>query len=222
MNDRPLLAFLHVFKTGGTTASDWIDQVAAGCTCFIPRNPGHFQEASTEQDLDAFEIVRGHFEMRFAARVFRRPRIVFTLVRDPEACMLSALSHLAADKQGMLNPQRNHPRFERVDLDFLNSTLLLWRKRSGMQCWYFMMDRALNRHLYRASWRESILSSVMEGFARVDIVGITERLDDSLRLLAWRMRWPAPRNIGRARQSDAGRHRLPPIRQIGSTPPIGV
>ena len=38
---------------------------------------------------------------------------------------------------------------------------------------------------------------------------LTERLADSLRLLAWRMQRPAPRNIGIARESGAGRHPMP-------------
>jgi hypothetical protein len=50
---------------------------------------------------------------------------------------------------------------------------------------------------------------MLEEFDRVHIVGITERLVDSLRVLAWKMGWPAPRNVGNARSSRAGENPIP-------------
>lgn len=48
-----------------------------------------------------------------------------------------------------------------------------------------------------------------------DAVGITENIDDTLRLFAWKLNLPAPRNIPRARTSGAGKAPMPEeIREV--------
>ena len=54
-----------------------------------------------------------------------------------------------------------------------------------------------------------LLQSALGGLEMLHAVGITERLADSLRILAWYMRWPAPRNIATARVSEAGQQHMP-------------
>jgi SAM-dependent methyltransferase len=200
------LAFLHIFKTGGTAASDWIATRVPPASTFVPADPDDFLKTASSKDIDSFDLIRGHFSMFHAAPLLKRPRVIFTIVRNPEAQIMSALWHALSDARGGIDVERRmHRPYSKGALFEIAMVALRYRLQNGMQAPFLIKDF----NLLQARRRRETISSMLDGLASCHVVGLTERLADSLRLLAWRMQWPAPRNIGIARESGAGRHPMP-------------
>lgn len=201
------LAFLHIFKTGGTTTSDWISSHVPVDSTFVPAGPEEFFNTASSKDVDSFDLIRGHFYMCHAALLLKRPRVIFTIVRKPESHLMSALWHEFSHARGDIDVERRmHRPFSEGELFEIAKVALRYRlQKTGTQAGFLVMDF----NLLQTRRRRTIISSMLDGLSRCHVVGLTERLADSLRLLAWRMQWPAPRNIGNARESGAGRHPMP-------------
>ena len=97
---QPAACFIHVFKTGGTTISDWL--------C------GHYPVSAVPPDPDTYAanpaaydapLIRGHIYA--ADAIALKGRVLLTALRNPKAQIMSALWHLASHHATELN----HPRF---------------------------------------------------------------------------------------------------------------
>jgi hypothetical protein len=203
------LAFLHVFKTGGTATSDWIDSQTQDVSRFIPDDPTHFQAEGKR--VDDFDLVRGHFELRSALQVFKRPRVIFTLVRRPHECLMSQLWHRAEAERGAIDLEnRDHRQFRAGHTQALiRQAQAVREQKTGLQSWFFFLRPEMLPLIRVKRFRRDLEQSAVDGLRRISVVGVTHRLQDSLRILAWRMKWPAPPKAPIVRQSGAGGTKVP-------------
>ncbi len=165
--------FIHVFKAGGTSVSDWLCQHYP--ESIVAADPITFRE-NRDRHLSA-PLVRGHI----FARDVPKGRVMLTVVRKPEAQFMSALWHFAS---GATNDRRHLP-FDGRDLS--EQARLFTAEIDAGQSRFFDPN----------------------GLAGIDVVGLTERLQDSLRLFAWRLGLPPPREVAHARHSKAGNAPMP-------------
>ncbi len=219
--ERPL-GFVHLPKTGGTSTSDWIDQHVPVDRQFVCENPAHFVSVGRKLAIEKnipfdFQLIRGHFYLKdgykYAATFRNTSRFFFTLVREPEAQLMSLLWHIISTRGRNLTVGRDHAQVqvEGFMRDYIEVAESFEFEGSGSQCSYFLANP--DEPFWNGRKREHIEKDV-EAFKRqcldrIGLVGLNERLVDSLRLLAWSLNWPAPRNIGNARFSGAGGARLP-------------
>ncbi len=214
------LAFVHLPKTGGTSVCDWIDQHCSLEQQFVCNNAEHFRSVAAEKTGDAAylcqPVIRGHFDLfdglKYARLLRHELRLFFTIVRSPEAQLMSYLWHAVSQKLGLVEG-RNHPRveIEAYLSDYIEMAESLEFSPEGVQSSFFSCAA---RDMFKEGRSAPDLSTeclhAKETYlVGVHIVGLTERLHDSLRLVAWAMKWPAPRNLGKARMSGAGNCRIP-------------
>ncbi|HVX99908.1 MAG TPA: hypothetical protein VHA55_08975 [Pseudorhodoplanes sp.] len=130
--------------------------------------------------------------------------MIATVIREPAAQLMSLLWHLHAYETGRV-VGRTHPHAsESTHRDLLRWAMRCRYRRQGLQSkWFILDDQAWRRYRYPNDIAPVCLSAA-EGLARCHIVGVSERLRDTLRLVAWRMRLPAPRDVPHARNTTAG------------------
>jgi hypothetical protein len=193
------VAFLHVFKSGGTSVGDWLSEMV-GYPGFVPSNPEDFRRRRDESM--AHKLVRGHFYAR-DAQVVLSDRFVFTLIREPEAHMLSVLWHLHSRRRDRITGTQHVAYSPGQYFGLLREAIRRDVGFRSLQAKYFYVtDQG-------ADTSQRAVRSALQGLAQFNVVGLTERLEDSLRIVAWRMRWPAPRNVGKIRLTGAGQSGLP-------------
>ena len=183
---RPKVCFIHVFKASGTTVSDWL--ISQFPISDVPPDSKTFR--MDKQAYLSTPLLRGHVFYQDVKGL--RDRLFLTVVRDPESRLMSALWHLA---EGGLD--RRHKIYDPSLQECLMEQAE--KKKAGGMYLYFSLD----------------ISSAVSALEAFSVVGLTERLQDSLRLFAWKLGCKAPRGIGHARRSGAGTFPLPPeIRKL--------
>lgn len=97
---QPAACFIHVFKTGGSSISNWL------CSHYpvsaAPPDPDTY--AANPAAYDA-PLIRGHIYA--ADAIALKGRVLLTALRNPEAQIMSALWHLASGHM----TDFDHPRF---------------------------------------------------------------------------------------------------------------
>lgn len=192
---RPKACFIHVFKAGGTTVSDWLISQYPESDC--PPNPAGFRE--NKEDYLSAPRLRGHVYWPDVCDL--RDRIFLTMVREPESLLMSALWHMIS-----ATVDRRHVPYDSSFQDKLleEAKTLVGRQRQLGMIRFFIGEEL--------EPQESCILSALEN---IHVVGLTERMRDSLRLFAWKLGCKAPRNINHARNSGAGALSLPrEIREI--------
>lgn len=176
--------FVHVFKAGGTSVSDWLCEHYPASS--VPPDPVAFAENPSAY-LDT-PLLRGHV---FARDVVHLDRVLLTIVRQPEAQLMSALWHYVSGA----DIDRDHQSFD-AHTALTDQARVFAETDAGMQSVWF--SRGHGAH-----------EPAPDFLDRIDAIGLTERLPDTLRLFAWKLGLPAPHDIPHARNSGAGASGMP-------------
>lgn len=187
--DGPTLIFVHLPKTGGTTFKSILRRVYGQNRLFettpgqVPESIDRFARAS-EEERAAYRVVTGHIPFGMETLV-PRPAATITLLRDPVERLISNYYYV---RNAPDHPAHAQTVAEDVTLeDFVRA-----RHDNPMTRWYLSTDphkRALippdepvtRRHLDMA------IRNIRE---RCAIVGVTERFDEWVALVAARFGWP--------------------------------
>ena len=192
--------FIHPFKAGGTSVSDYL------CKYYVDSISPTNSVSYLKEKKNRAPLIRGHVFAMDAPRGYKK----LTIIRNPEAQLMSAIWHMMthfSDNLNHLSFNKSRDLIKHVEEVWMSekNSYNLTGQLYGSQSSFFappsqfpiMPDRALN-----------ILS-------RFNVVGITERMDDSLRIMAWRLCLPPPQIKYHARSSQAGQHPMPDeIRQM--------
>ena len=199
MTPDPML-FMHVPKTGGTSLTSLIESHYS-VDQIMPRNYFGNDWIATKavedaaSDIERFALLRGHYNAEVCK--FAGPgRFRFTMLRDPVQRVMSLWQDWRTKSDENLAtaiPQakelilfcREHTLEELLDSD-------LW-----------MMQRHFHNGMtgqftgWPERFDESDLDNALRTLAKFDLIGTTERMDDSMRALCAAMGWNAPANAPR-------------------------
>lgn len=196
----PLLIFLHLAKTGGTTLRDIIRRQYPPATVYtadLHKAPPAFLQALGQTLPRNLAVVQGH--SRFGLHeFFPRPCTYFTLLRDPVDRVISYYymvlhrpsdpDHPAVSSEGM--SLGDYASSDRFPIDNRQTRLISGYGLSPGPCPEQMLDVA-KRHL-------------REHFS---VVGLTEAFDETLvvlkRMFGWRSVLYSRRNVGLNRPRKA-------------------
>ena len=199
-------AFIHVFKTGGTSVYNWINQ-------YYPRiiaSPGadEFGQMVLDEpeNIRSHGLIFGHVYAEDALR-FGDTHRTLTIVRRPEEHLMSVLWHLYVNAE---SPDSHRlDTFDRHPLPtLLEMAKGLAPTGGGMQSLTFAPG---NIDMDNPRQRRAKIDAALEVLGRVDVVGLTERMPETLALFARALGVDPPpdHEIPHARDAGAGRHGLP-------------
>ncbi len=234
--DRRPLYYLHVPHSAGTTLSDILERRYRDDEVF----PGGLLPSLldlTVEELARFRLFRGHFGLVLPARLDWRVRVV-TLLRDPLQQALALFGFMRRSATHYFHDRVNAPGYGVSD--FLHDPVcrplienhmtrfLAFEPTEAHWAWEAPIDRSDPRYVQAVF---ELCPMGMDGselrdraaatLARLDVVGITERLDETLVLLAGAMGWPPlgpPSHLnatpGRVRLSDLDEADADRLRQL--------
>lgn len=194
VRDRPLL-FVHIRKTAGLSFRHLLASRFAAAACLFDAHAVDRQSV----DPDAYAFVHGHVDVRYVERFRRRP-VVFTVLRHPIDRALSAyyffrdngprqLEQLRRDLPRELFASRvwfNRRARELSLLEFLEREPALVRAHLGDVQTRHLAGRGDGAELDAGS-----LADARRHLASCNVVGLTERPDDTLALLSHEFGWGA-------------------------------
>lgn len=201
--------FLHVFKTGGTSINQWFAKRYK--RAYAPASAKIFSEeaAKYENYIRKHDLITGHIFGPDALR-FSSTHCIFTIIRNPEAQLLSVLWHLYVRAD-----TANH-RPQQFDQDSLPALIEVAKQvaetGAGMQSLFLAPGRI---DLSDAKQRRAKAEEAIRVLDQIDIVGVTERMPETIRLFAKRLRVSRPWRSPHSRNAGSGRHGLTPeLREI--------
>jgi hypothetical protein len=218
---QPAIFFMHIPKTAGISLRNMIaDQLPVEATL----SHAHWQGRQA-RDPNAYQFVTGHVPFSYIRR-FVRPPIVMTFLRDP---IDRAISHFhfykslppaeVARQKRELGHEAWHDTVEiwkrTKDLeigDFLVKEPELARRVLGnVQTSYFLDDgiRDASSPLLAGS---VLPEDVVRNLHRCNVIGLTERMQESLTLLYHQVGLAPVRQLARANATE----RRPTVRDISS------
>lgn len=180
LNGERALYFNHIPKTAGTSFYAVLDQrFTAASTCpFI--GAVHLNEQPKEL-WQGYQVYRGHFGMRLGEKLDDEPWMI-TMMREPFAQELSSIRHrmreqtLYTDMPKMLAAAIEHPvNQEALGMDYVG---------------YLAAD-------YASLSPDEQVAAACATLDRCLFVGLTDRFDDSMALLAYTMGWAMPEPVAR-------------------------
>lgn len=183
--EQPILIFLHIPKTGGQTLTEILDQV------YRPEKIYTIDYADPGRALDCFRnlppekragysLIRGHTAFGLH-KILARPARYITFLRNPVERAASLYAHVQRDPGHYLNEQvRNMSLFE-----FATSSLTA--EVDNGQARLLAGFNASPSGQRPPDLEERAITAMREHFL---FVGLTERYDESLLLLANRLGWP--------------------------------
>ena len=206
--------FLHVFKTGGTSLQHWLAEHYENR--FVPVDWISFRDLlnSNQSCIRSHDLIAGHMSARDAVRL-SDSHTTFTVLRRPEAQLMSAIWHLATAHRltGL-----EHERFTPASLPQLVEVAEAVAKTGDGAQWVFFAERPIKGgpiDLSDSRQRRDTTEAALEALEKIDVVGTTERMPETFRLFAKRLQIAPPQQQPHYRNADAGRHGLPPeLREI--------
>ncbi|MEO8481098.1 MAG: hypothetical protein ABI634_02740 [Acidobacteriota bacterium] len=198
--DTRALFFLHIPKTGGTSLRDLLSPrfAPSEVLAFERKDPA---AALTDKlaRIDRSAFVHGHIPYALVNHFARRPCVV-TILRDPIDRAVSAFRYMRlqapamteAAKAGSVSPARarDYAAAARLSLgDFLRDEPAAAARHLGnLQTWLLSTPHLTERFDYSDDYQVAIaaddLTRAKQHLAACDVVVLTERLDESLPLLA--------------------------------------
>ncbi|HEV7505165.1 MAG TPA: sulfotransferase family 2 domain-containing protein [Thermoanaerobaculia bacterium] len=199
LRDRTLF-FLHIPKTAGISLRELLS------TRFSPTETLTF-ERSDSRDLhseklasvDRYRFVHGHMPYALVDRFERHP-FVATILRDPLERAVSAFHHMQRQVPAMAQAfkagdvsaarARDYAAAGRMSIGELirREPLAASRHLGNLQAWLLATPNVSERFEYRDEYRVSVFDSDLERakehLAACDFVGLTERMNESVYLLA--------------------------------------
>jgi hypothetical protein len=182
--DREALIFLHIPKTAGTTLNRIIEWQYSALSIFtvdphgIRATPERFKTLSEERRRQ-LRVVRGH--MVYGIHEFLPQGATYiTMLRDPVARLLSAYSFIL---RRPLNPM--HRKLKRGQLG-VEAFIRLTPNRQNLQC-------RILAGIKDVTCDQSVLDIAKENITKsFSVVGLCERFQESLILMAETFGWKIP------------------------------
>jgi hypothetical protein len=182
--DHQALIFLHIPKTAGTTLNRIIEWQYSPLSIFtidphgIRATPERFKTLS-EQRRRQLRVVRGH--MVYGIHEFLPQGATYiTMLRDPVARMLSAYSFIL---RRPLNPMHRKLKRERLGVE---AFIRLTPNRQNLQC-------RILAGVKDVTCDQRVLDIAKENIAKsFSVVGLCERFEESLMLIAKTFGWEIP------------------------------
>ena len=183
--DREALIFLHIPKTAGTTLNRIIERQYSPFAIFtmdpyrIRATPERFKRLSEERRR-RLQVVRGH--MFYGIHEFLPQGATYiTILRDPVARLLSSYYFVL---RRPLNPLHRKVKRERLGIE---DCLRLFPQRHNLQCRLIagVKDTAIAGERLLDMAKEHLIKSF-------SVVGISERFEESLMLMAKTFDWEIP------------------------------
>jgi hypothetical protein len=219
LRDRTLF-FLHVPKTAGTSLRELL-----ACR-FAPTDILAFERSDSPElrsealaSVDRYRFVHGHVPYALVDRFKRRPFVV-TLLRDPLNRAVSAFHYMQrqapamarAVKDGRVSAARarDYAASGRMSIgDFVRREPLAASRHLGnLQAWLLATPNVNERFEYRDDYRVSVsgsdLERAKEHLAACDAVGLTERMSESMDVLARSLRTRPFGELSTANRRPAG------------------
>jgi len=169
--ERPLY-FAHVPKTAGTSFYAVLDRYfAARDIC--PWTTSNYLATEPRERWQGYQLYRGHFGRRLHELLDREPWMI-TMMRDPLQREISALHHSLRDREAKANLPATLCEFVRLP--------------DARQRMANAFRDYLTRHepgVATEVWIESAKQTIDE----CEFVGLAERFDDSMALLAYKLGW---------------------------------
>jgi len=195
-----ILSFVHIPKTAGTTLYSYLD------TKFLPQQVFPADRAvwhtdgmlrMNPQDLDEFRALRGHLYAQQLGQFFQATRktiVPFTVLRHPEAQLLSEYNMLCNDPNASAYRDETvtdltfdqfleQPRFPRLFTERPDLALRMCRNRQSA---HLLLQTEDNPFLIPERDWFGLLTEQLEGYL---LVGLHERLDQTVQLLAFLLGW---------------------------------
>jgi len=201
------LFFLHLRKTAGVAVRGaLLNRFPAGEPPFFLAQPGD------DLDPNGHPLVTGHLHYGYLGKMCRRP-VVFTVLRDPLDRALSAYDFFRshdeakfAELKGFVPAAEYAQRvefFKKAQLHPLGEFL---RREAELARFHLgdLQTRQLLRERVTGELDESHLAEALRNLEDCEVVGVLERLPETISLLEHRMGWegvgPVPRcNVTAAR-----------------------
>jgi hypothetical protein len=182
--DREALIFLHIPKTAGTTLNRIIEWQYSPFAIFT-MDPHRIRATAerfkllSEERRRRFQVVRGH--LFYGIHEFLPQGATYiTLLRDPVARLLSSYFFVL---RRPLNPLHRKLKTEKLSIE---DCLRLFPERNNTQCRFIagITDPGISD--------ERLLETAKENLKSFSVVGLCEKFEESLVLIAERFGWNIP------------------------------
>jgi hypothetical protein len=213
-SNRRGLIYVHVAKTAGTTVNDFISpHYAHEDVCVHAEVDPRWRDSRRRSELMQCAFISGHLTLPVMRSAFGQgDRASFATFRQPYSHMCSHLAWVKylADPANASLLSAHSPRVQAVVKRVATIDLSDTRKISDFirgfgEAERELFDNTQCRYLLRIPASEEVVEShLQEALCRLptlDVIGLTERLEDSLRLLCHFMGWAEPGDVVRRNEA---------------------